>query len=147
MFAELTEQLRVREKKGLKRYRQTLEGPQTTRVTIADREYLAFCSNDYLGLASHPKRTEAFNQAAKKYGVGSGAAHLINGHNIEHQLLFHPDVQLHIYSFDGKLKAILPSQLIAQQQEFDVSVLPTGIYIIELQQSDQTIRSKLIIAR
>ncbi len=87
MFADLTEQLRVREKEGLKRYRQTLEGPQTTRITIADREYLAFCSNDYLGLANHPELIQSVCKGAQQYGVGAGASHLINGHSSAHHEL------------------------------------------------------------
>ncbi|GAA0417540.1 8-amino-7-oxononanoate synthase [Cocleimonas flava] len=50
-------------------------------------KYLSFCSNDYLGLANHPDLVNAFKQAADKYGVGSGSAHLISGHSIEHQKL------------------------------------------------------------
>lgn len=63
------------------------ESAQQPSMLIDGTQLLTFCSNDYLGLANHPKLIEAFEAAAKKYGVGSGAAHLINGHNIEHQLL------------------------------------------------------------
>jgi len=48
---------------------------------------LVFCSNDYLGLANHPEIAAAFKRAADVYGVGSGAAHLINGHSREHHEL------------------------------------------------------------
>lgn len=51
------------------------------------QSYLAFCSNDYLGLANHPQIVHAFQAAAEKYGVGSGAAHLVSGHHIEHHAL------------------------------------------------------------
>jgi 8-amino-7-oxononanoate synthase len=51
------------------------------------RELLAFCSNDYLGLAQHPQVSAALQRGAAEYGVGSGAAHLINGHSPAHQAL------------------------------------------------------------
>ncbi len=48
---------------------------------------LAFCSNDYLGLANHPELIEAWAQGAQRYGVGSGASHLISGHSAAHAQL------------------------------------------------------------
>jgi 8-amino-7-oxononanoate synthase len=48
---------------------------------------LAFCSNDYLGLASHPGITAALCEGARHYGTGSGASHLISGHSRAHALL------------------------------------------------------------
>jgi 8-amino-7-oxononanoate synthase len=48
---------------------------------------LTFCSNDYLGLANHPEVIAALQQAANEYGVGSGSAHLINGHSSAHHAL------------------------------------------------------------
>lgn len=78
------------------------ESAQQPIMLINGKQLLTFCSNDYLGLANHPKLIEAFVSAAKKYGVGSGAAHLINGHNIEHQLL-----EEEIASFTGRQRALL----------------------------------------
>jgi hypothetical protein len=48
---------------------------------------LAFCSNDYLGLASHPKIVAALKEGADLYGAGSGASHLVSGHSRAHALL------------------------------------------------------------
>ena len=59
----------------------------STRLRVGDREYLAFCSNDYLGLADHPGVTEAFVDAGHRWGVGSGASHLVSGHTREHHAL------------------------------------------------------------
>ena len=78
------------------------ESAQQPVMYINGKQLLTFCSNDYLGLANHPKLTEAFQTAAKKYGVGSGAAHLVNGHNIEHQLL-----EEEIATFTGRKRALL----------------------------------------
>lgn len=47
-------------------------------------ELLAFCSNDYLGLANHPELVAAWSEGAQRYGVGSGASHLISGHSVAH---------------------------------------------------------------
>lgn len=47
-------------------------------------ELLAFCSNDYLGLAKHPELVSAWAEGAQRYGVGSGASHLISGHHLAH---------------------------------------------------------------
>ena len=56
-------------------------------MTIDDRKVISFCSNDYLGLANHPQVKQAMVEAIGNYGVGSGAAHLVNGHsNAHHQL-------------------------------------------------------------
>ena len=51
------------------------------------REYLAFCSNDYLGLANHPQIVEAAVDAARRHGVGEGASHLLSGHSVIHERL------------------------------------------------------------
>ena len=64
-----------------------LDGPQGSRPSIDGRQVLAFCSNDYLGLANHHQVVAAFKRAADTYGVGSGAAHLITGHSAAHQAL------------------------------------------------------------
>jgi 8-amino-7-oxononanoate synthase len=59
----------------------TVEGPQ------GPRSVLAFCSNDYLGLAGHPAVAAALAQGARQLGSGSGASHLISGHNLAHHRL------------------------------------------------------------
>ncbi|HEY9227092.1 MAG TPA: aminotransferase class I/II-fold pyridoxal phosphate-dependent enzyme, partial [Gemmatimonadaceae bacterium] len=46
-----------------------------------------FSSNDYLGLASDPRLAEAAARAMRDHGVGSGAARLISGNNVEHEAL------------------------------------------------------------
>jgi 8-amino-7-oxononanoate synthase len=63
-----------------------------------------FCSNDYLGLASHPEVIRAFVSAAEKYGVGSGASHLVTGHSAEHEAL-----EEELAAFTGREKALVYS--------------------------------------
>lgn len=71
----------------LYRSRRVVEGAQGPELTVDGKRYLAFCSNDYLGLANHPEVTAAFVRAASEYGVGSGASHLVSGHSaLHHQL-------------------------------------------------------------
>ena len=71
------------------RYRQRLivDSPQGIELSIEGKRYLNFCSNDYLGLASHPRVIEAMQRGTSDYGVGSGASHLINGHSRAHHQL------------------------------------------------------------
>ncbi|OOG28088.1 8-amino-7-oxononanoate synthase [Thioalkalivibrio denitrificans] len=84
---DLAAQLEARRKQGLYRARRILEGRQKPQQTVDGREVVAFCSNDYLGLAAHPKVVAAFRKAAGVYGVGAGAAHLVNGHTRAHHAL------------------------------------------------------------
>jgi len=71
----------------LRRRLRATESACDTKSTVDGRELKAFCSNDYLGLANHPALISALAEGAKRYGVGSGASHLISGHSIAHELL------------------------------------------------------------
>ncbi len=71
----------------LKRRLRVTESPCDTEVIVDQRKLHTFCSNDYLGLANHPELIQALAEGANLYGVGSGASHLISGHNIAHDLL------------------------------------------------------------
>lgn len=66
------------------RTRRTLKGPQGVQVTLDDKDYLSFCSNDYLGLASDPRVIAAAADALHRYGVGSGASQMISGYSQQH---------------------------------------------------------------
>lgn len=83
----LKQRLAERQQAQLYRQRLVLDSAQGARVRVAGRELLNFCSNDYLGLANHPRVVAAFQKAATTLGVGSGASHLVVGHGrIHHQL-------------------------------------------------------------
>jgi 8-amino-7-oxononanoate synthase len=71
-------------------------------MRVDGRPMLAFCSNDYLGLANHPEVVKALQHGAERYGVGSGAAHLINGHSRAHHLL-----EEELAEFTGRPRALL----------------------------------------
>ncbi len=84
---QIAQRLQAKRDQHLYRQRRILESAQTTRIQCRGKSLLNFCSNDYLGLASHPKLVESMQQAASQYGVGSGASHLVIGHSqIHHQL-------------------------------------------------------------
>jgi len=57
----------------------TIQGPSEPVAIVDGREVLILCSNNYLGLTTHPKLKEAAIQATHKYGVGSGAVRAISG--------------------------------------------------------------------
>jgi glycine C-acetyltransferase len=56
-----------------------IEGPSEPVSMVDGREVLVLCSNNYLGLTTHPKLKRAAIEATKKYGVGSGAVRAISG--------------------------------------------------------------------
>jgi 8-amino-7-oxononanoate synthase len=71
----------------LKRKLRVTQSRCDTNVVVGDKQLKAFCSNDYLGLASHLDLIKALAQGSETYGVGSGASHLISGHSAAHELL------------------------------------------------------------
>ena len=81
------EGLQAKKDAGLWRQHRTLNSPQGVNVNVDGRLLLAFCSNDYLGLANHHEVKHAAIDAINAAGVGSGASHLVIGHHREHQLL------------------------------------------------------------
>lgn len=86
-FTELHNELNERAAQGLLRRRPTLHSPQSPHISEDGKEYLSFCSNDYLGLANHPQLIAALQQGAQQWGGGAGAAHLVSGHFDPHQQL------------------------------------------------------------
>lgn len=72
---------------GLHRRLRLVEGPQGPRVTLDEREVLLLCSNNYLGLADHPRVREAAARAAIEWGAGAGASRLISGNMEPHARL------------------------------------------------------------
>lgn len=85
LIQHLSRRLLEREAQSLSRRRRVVEGPCAPRVSLrGEGERLAFCSNDYLGLAGHPALREALAEGARRWGVGSGASHLVSGHQQPH---------------------------------------------------------------
>ncbi|CAN8140032.1 8-amino-7-oxononanoate synthase [uncultured Thiomicrorhabdus sp.] len=84
-----TERLEQRRKQHLYRQRPLAFSPQQPQMKINGIECVNFCSNDYLGLANHPQIKQRLITALQDSGIsyGSGAAHLVTGHHLEHHLL------------------------------------------------------------
>jgi 8-amino-7-oxononanoate synthase len=87
LMDDVRRQLDELETRSLTRHRRTAETPCAPRQVVDGRELLAFCSNDYLGLAAHPRVVDALREGASLYGAGSGASHLVSGHSRAHALL------------------------------------------------------------
>jgi 8-amino-7-oxononanoate synthase len=87
---------------ALYRRRRIQGGPQQPEAIVDGRPMLSFCSNDYLGLANHPTVVEAMRRGAERWGVGSGAAHLVSGHSAAHHAL-----EEELAEFTGRPRALL----------------------------------------
>jgi 8-amino-7-oxononanoate synthase len=88
--------------RGLYRRLRLIEGPQGPRVLLDGREVLLLCSNNYLGLADHPRVREAAAAAALEWGAGSGASRLISGNMEPHRRL-----ESRLAAFNGCESALL----------------------------------------
>lgn len=99
---DLASRLAERRAAHLYRHRPLLETPQQPEVTVDGEQLLAFCSNDYLGLASHPDVVRAMQQGAARWGVGGGASHLVMGHSTPHHQL-----EEALAEFTGRPRALL----------------------------------------
>ncbi len=95
----------LRERHLYRRRRVVQEWPQDAEGVVAVVEgsrRTVFCSNDYLGFAHHPRVIAALRDAAARYGVGSGASHLVTGHCVEHHAL-----EEELAAFTGRERALL----------------------------------------
>ncbi|MFV3304715.1 8-amino-7-oxononanoate synthase [Pseudomonas sp. NY15181] len=102
MSFDLAARLAQRQAEDLYRRRPLLETPQGPDVVIDGQPMLAFCSNDYLGLANHPEVIAALRAGAARWGVGGGASHLVNGHCGPHH-----ELELALAEFTGRPRALL----------------------------------------
>jgi 8-amino-7-oxononanoate synthase len=87
---------------GLQRKLRMIEGPQGPRVLLDGAEVLLLCSNNYLGLADHPRVRQAAADAAERWGAGSGASRLICGN-----LALHQKLEGRLAEFKGMRSALL----------------------------------------
>src|SRR5580704_7231786 len=86
-MSEIEARLEELERLGLSRRLRLISGPQGPRVLLDGRPVLLLCSNNYLGLADHPRVREAAAEAAMRWGVGSGASRLVSGTMTVHRRL------------------------------------------------------------
>lgn len=86
----------------LYRQRRIAETAQQVEMRLDGHNLVTFCSNDYLGLANHPALKQAAIDGIDKWGVGGGAAHLVNGHSSAHESL-----EEELATFTGYERALL----------------------------------------
>jgi 8-amino-7-oxononanoate synthase len=84
---DLQERLDELKELGLYRRMRMISGPQGPRVVLDGKPVLLLCSNNYLGLADHPRVREAAADAAMRWGVGAGASRLVSGTMTPHRRL------------------------------------------------------------
>lgn len=87
---------------GLYNNIRTLGSPQGAWLTVDGKKVLNFCSNNYLGLANHPKLVEAAGQALKQFGVGPGAVRSIAG-----TMQLHTELEQRLARFKGVEAAVV----------------------------------------
>ncbi|MCD5985507.1 8-amino-7-oxononanoate synthase [Pseudomonas sp. CDFA 610] len=87
MSFDLRTRLEARRHEHLYRQRPLLQTPQGPLVVVDGKPLLAFCNNDYMGLANHPDVIAAWQAGAERWGVGGGASHLVIGHSTPHHEL------------------------------------------------------------
>jgi glycine C-acetyltransferase len=93
-FAFLDAEVAAMKSAGTLRWPRTFESPQAPRARIDGREVINLCSNNYLGLADHPRLRAASAAALERWGVGSGAVRPIAG-----SLAVHGDLERELARF------------------------------------------------
>ncbi len=102
MSGEIEERLAEIERLGLARRLRLISGPQGPRVLLDGRPVLLLCSNNYLGLADHPRVREAAAEAAMRWGVGAGASRLVSG-----TMTIHRRLEERLAAFEGTEACVL----------------------------------------
>jgi len=87
---------------GLQRRMRLISGPQGPWVLLDGRPVLLLCSNNYLGLADHPRVREASAEAAMRWGVGAGASRLVSG-----TMTIHRRLEERLAAFKGTESSVL----------------------------------------
>ncbi|MDR4508546.1 MAG: 8-amino-7-oxononanoate synthase [Candidatus Brocadiaceae bacterium] len=95
-------ELKIIKDHALLREYKTIEGVQEPHIQIRGKSYLAFCSNNYLGLANHPEIKQAAVLAIHQYGWGAGASRLVSGN-----MAVHEELEEKIAEFKGAEAALL----------------------------------------
>ncbi|MGR3220996.1 MAG: 8-amino-7-oxononanoate synthase [Candidatus Anammoxibacter sp.] len=88
--------------KSLFRTLKTVEGEQGKYLRINGKEYLSFCSNNYLDLANHPDVIKAVVKAMSAFGWGTGASRLVSGNTT-----LHKELEVKIAQFKGVEDAVV----------------------------------------
>lgn len=102
MLEFINQELEYLKINGLHRSLRTIEKVDGPRIRIDGKEYINFCSNNYLGLAGHPEVVKRAIAAIKDFGFGSGASRLISGNTAVHEAL-----EKKIAQFKGREAALI----------------------------------------
>ncbi len=97
----ITQEIAGLKEAGLYNTIRTLSSPQGAWLVVDGKKVLNFCSNNYLGLANHPRIVAAAKDAADKYGVGPGAVRSIAG-----TMDLHLELEKRLAAFKGVEAAI-----------------------------------------
>jgi len=101
-MSEIAERLEELERLGLTRRLRMISGPQGPTVLLDGKPVLLLCSNNYLGLADHPRVREAAADAAMRWGVGAGASRLVSG-----SMTIHRRLEEQLAAFEGTESCLL----------------------------------------
>jgi glycine C-acetyltransferase/8-amino-7-oxononanoate synthase len=101
-MTEIGARLAELEELGLYRRTRLVSGPQGPNVVLDGQRVLLLCSNNYLGLADHPKVQEAAAGAALRWGVGAGSSRLVSG-----TMTVHGRLEKRLAAFKGTQTALL----------------------------------------
>jgi 8-amino-7-oxononanoate synthase len=99
---DLQQRLDELDSSGLRRRLRLIEGPQGPEVVLDGRPVLLLCSNNYLGLADHPRLRRAAADAARSLGTSAGASRLISG-----SMSIHSELESRLAEFEGTEGALL----------------------------------------
>ena len=101
-FDALEKRQRTLKEASLWRSRRELNSPQQARINVSGSSLVNFSSNDYLGLANLPELSSVACREVQQWGIGSGASHLVCGHQAPHHKL-----EQSLADFVGAERAIL----------------------------------------
>jgi len=99
---DIAAQLAQLHEASLDRHTRLISGPQGPRVMLDGTPVLLLCSNNYLGLADHPRVREAAADAAMRWGVGAGASRLVSG-----TMTIHERLERRLADFEGTESCML----------------------------------------
>lgn len=126
IVADLANTLKTLKKQHIYRTRRVISSSHSVHIDIDGKPIINFSSNDYLGLAHHPKVVASFKRAANQYGVGSGSAHLICGHTHSHHAL-----EEELAAFTGRERALLFSSGYMANMGLMTALLKRGDHVFE----------------
>jgi 8-amino-7-oxononanoate synthase len=113
-------------RRNMYRRRRVVDSAQGREIVVEGRRLLNFCSNDYLGLAADSRLAAALADASSRWGVGSGASHLVCGHTRAHH-----ELEQALARFTGRPRALLFSSGYAANMGTIAALLGPGDRVLE----------------